>query len=71
VSLLIKPSVAPTGPTPLPWSATIVVVVVVIAATASFLTGHAAAAALGLVGGAGLAGVEVVQRLLLATRSGQ
>lgn len=71
MSLLIKPSAAPTGPTPLPWPAAVIVVVVVLAATTSFLTGHTAAAALGLVGGAGLAGVEVVQRLAPALRSGQ
>lgn len=71
MSLLIKPSVAPTDPAPLPWPAAIIVVVVVLAATASFLTGHTAAAALGLVGGAGLAGVEIVQRLAVAIRSGQ
>lgn len=71
MSLVIKPSAQPAGPTPLPWPAAIIVVVVVIAATASFLTGHTAAAALGLVGGAGLAGVEIVQRLAQAIRSGQ
>jgi len=71
MSLLIKPSATPTGPIPLPWPAAIIVVVVVLAATASFLAGHTAAAALGLVGGAGLAGVEIVQRLTPAIRSGQ
>lgn len=55
----------------LPWPATIIVIVVVLAATNLFLTGHTAAVALGLVGGAGLAGVEVVQRLATALRSGQ
>jgi hypothetical protein len=71
MSTVIKPPAAPAGPAPLPWPAAIIVVVVVLAATALFLTGHTAAAALGLVGGAGLAGVEVVQRLALALRSGR
>lgn len=69
MSLLIKLPGAPTSPAPLPWPATVIVVVVVIAATVLFLTGHTAAAALGLVGGAGLAGAEVVQRLALAVRN--
>lgn len=71
MSLLIKPSAQPTGSTPLPWPAAIIVVVVVLAATASLLAGYTAAAALGLVGGAGLAGVEIVQRLAPTVRSGQ
>ncbi len=71
MSLLIRRPSVPTTPAPLPWPATVIVVVVVIATTVLFLADHAAAATLGLVGGAGLAGVEVVQRLALALRSGR
>lgn len=67
MSLLIKPSAASAKPTSL--SATIIVVVVVIAATASFLTGHTAGSAIGLAGGAGMIGVEIVQRFAVAIKS--